>query len=86
MPMRYFKWFAWGMTAIALCGVIKLGVEETSEKGIETASFEQSRFYESSKRPFSWYYPNQYQYYYPRKQVDSCYWIYSNGSYFYKCS
>jgi hypothetical protein len=41
------------------------------------------------KRPFSWYYPYEYEYYYPRrtpqKQVQ-CYWIYTNGAYFYVCS
>lgn len=41
----------------------------------------------SNKRPFSWYYPYKYQYYYPRRHgYDSCYWIYRNGAYYYTCS
>jgi len=38
------------------------------------------------RRPFSWYYPYNYQYYYPpRDGYNSCHWIYSNGTYFYSC-
>lgn len=49
------------------------------------------------RRPFSWYYPYSYQYYYPRHHLDdvhsshynrgsSCYWIYTNQGYIYQCN
>lgn len=41
------------------------------------------------KRPFSFYYPYQYKYYYPRPHYGgnspSCYWLYTNGTYVYYC-
>lgn len=40
----------------------------------------------SGKRPFSWYYPYSYQYYYPRRGHDSCYWIYTPQGYLYQCN
>lgn len=42
------------------------------------------------KRPFSFYYPYNYRYYYPRPEYhrssQSCYWLYTNGTYVYYCN
>ena len=38
------------------------------------------------RRPFSWYYPYSYRYYYPQRNERSCNWIYQNGRYVYKCN
>lgn len=45
--------------------------------------------YSTDRRPFSWYYPYNYKYYYPRPQYEGSrahggYWIYSNGTYLYR--
>jgi|GEM_PF-2933599 len=42
----------------------------------------------SQKRPFNWYYPREYQYYYPQLRAPSggCRVIYSNGTFLYDCS
>ena len=41
------------------------------------------------KRPFSFYYPYNYKYYYPRPEYrrtsQACYWLYTNGTYVYYC-
>ncbi|MEZ5314847.1 MAG: hypothetical protein R3E91_01345 [Chlamydiales bacterium] len=41
------------------------------------------------KRPFNFYDPYPYQYYYPRPEYKShsksCYWLYTNGIYVYSC-
>ena len=37
------------------------------------------------RRPFSWYYPNSYRYYYPQRNERSCNWVYYNGRYVYRC-
>ena len=37
------------------------------------------------RRPFSWYYPYSYRYYYPQRNERTCNWIYYNGRYVYKC-
>lgn len=41
------------------------------------------------KRPFSFYYPYDYQYYNPRPQYEgqskSCDWVYTNGFWVYSC-
>lgn len=41
------------------------------------------------KRPFSFYYPYNYKFYYPRpeyhRSASSCYWQYTNGTYVYTC-
>lgn len=42
------------------------------------------------KRPFSFYYPYNYKYYYPRPEYhrtsQACYWLYTNGTYVYYCN
>lgn len=63
-----------------------------SELQIQTAGIEYGQ-----RRPFSFYYPNNYQYYYPRPEYgtqydndyypssNQCYWLYTNGTYVYYC-
>jgi len=46
---------------------------------------------EYQQRPFSWYYPYDYQYYTPHQspyqnEGNGCYWFYTNGAYVYTCS
>lgn len=44
---------------------------------------------EPGGRPYSWYYPYEYQYYTPHNAPygsDGCYWIYTDGTYVYTCS
>lgn len=40
-------------------------------------------------RPFSFYYPYNYKFYYPRPEYHNgshaCYWLYTNGTYVYYC-
>ena len=46
--------------------------------------------YQQQERPFSWYYPYDYEYYTPHQQSpygsNGCYWVYTNGAYVYSCS
>ncbi|MCH9609272.1 MAG: hypothetical protein S4CHLAM45_14750 [Chlamydiales bacterium] len=38
-------------------------------------------------RPYSWYYPNNYEYYTPHRSTSTqCYYTYTNGAYVYTCS
>jgi len=41
------------------------------------------------KRPFSFFYPYNFQFYTPRSRyfenIGACYWVYTNGTYVYKC-
>ena len=69
--------------AIMSMGITATLPEETSSSEITITKV---RAISGDRRPFNWYYPYEYQYYYPRQQYDSCYWIYSDGSYFYRCS
>ncbi|MBS0623144.1 MAG: hypothetical protein JSS62_00815 [Verrucomicrobia bacterium] len=44
---------------------------------------------EYQQRPFSWYYPYDYEYYTPHQtpySSNGCYWVYTNGAYVYTCS
>ncbi len=54
---------------------------ESNELNVEQAGISHGE-----RRPFNWYYPNRFEYYYPRHHQDSCNWIYSNGAYSYKCN
>ncbi len=68
------------MILIALCMGAMVG--GSSLPPIASSTGEVASKYCPQERPFSWYYPYEYQYYYPKKR-DSCYWQYSNGAYFY---
>jgi hypothetical protein len=73
------------ITCIAAVGCAVFGVILSD---VGTAGIEE---YSSNRRPFSWYYPYNYKYYYPRPHYEGGpptgsggYWIYSNGTYMYR--
>lgn len=76
-----------GVLCVAPIGVTVMhDATNSTEAPIKRASVQ----YGSNKRPFSFYYPYNYQYYYPHPtyqgRANSCYWLYTNGSYVYYCN
>lgn len=75
--------------ALSLLALLPFGIGSWSDITAaqdRPVQVEKVRIYTGDKRPFSWYYPYSYQYYYPRHQNNSCYWLYTNGTYVYTCS
>lgn len=64
--------------------IVPLGIGFAEDIPIQKVSMQYGQ-----KRPFSFYYPYNYQYYYPRPEYhrssQSCYWLYTNGTYVYYC-
>jgi hypothetical protein len=72
-----------GIWSLAPAGLQMIPENRETEAKIEKASVQYG-----TQRPFSFYYPYNYQYYTPHKRYASsnaCYWRYTNGSYVYYC-
>ncbi len=76
-----------GSTLLVLAWVVPLGI------GLEASYLDglthRAAIQYGQKRPFSFYYPYSYKYYYPRPEYHrssyACYWLYTNGTYVYTC-
>jgi hypothetical protein len=78
-----------GVMSLGVIAVISFGEVQGAEPVIEKVGVRYG-----TERPFSFYYPYNYQYYTPSKRYNSskgyygsgsCYWRYTNGSYLYYC-
>ncbi len=82
MVMR-MKWLMFSML-VGLFAIAPLGGLDANTPTIQNAAIQYGR-----TRPYSFYYPYNYRYYYPRPEYhrssQSCYWLYTNGTYVYSC-
>jgi len=85
--MKKIKKILAGGIFLAMLAALPLGIATwVTESNASQVTVQKVRISQGDKRPFSWYYPHSWEYYYPRDKVDSCYWIYTNGVYTYTCS
>lgn len=78
MRRLFLRSLLFGLVCVSLVGV-----------GLLTLTSVKASVEYGNKRPFSFYYPYNYKFYYPHPQyhakANSCYWLYTNGTYVYYC-
>lgn len=86
--MKSWKGIFLGGVLLAALAVVPFGLTTLqSDNASPSSSMQKVGISYGERRPFSWYYPEKYQYYYPRRPVyDACYWVYTNGVYVYTCN